>query len=30
MAAEDYILKLEEQGEGAEKVLCVKQYGVIV
>lgn len=30
MAAEKYIVKLEEQGEGAEKVLCVKQYGVIV
>lgn len=30
MAAEDYILKLEEQDEGAEKVLCIKQYGIIV
>lgn len=30
MAAEKYIVKLEEQDEGAEKVLCVKQYGVIV
>ena len=30
MAAEKYILQMEEQGEGAEKVLCVKQYGVIV
>lgn len=30
MAAEDYILKLEEQDEGAEKVLCVKVHGTIV
>ena len=30
MAAEKYIVKLEEQDEGAEKVLCVKQYGIIV
>lgn len=30
MAAEKYILQMEEQDEGAEKVLCVKQYGVIV
>ena len=30
MAAEKYILQMEEQDEGAEKVLCIKQYGVIV
>lgn len=30
MAAERYILKLEEQDEGAEKVICVKQHGAIV
>lgn len=30
MAAEKYIVKLEEQDEGTEKVLCVKQYGIIV
>lgn len=30
MAAEKYILQMEEQDEGAEKVLCIKQYGIIV
>lgn len=30
MAAEKYILQMEEQDEDAEKVLCIKQYGVIV
>lgn len=30
MAAEDYILQLEEQDKGAEKVLCVKVHGTIV
>lgn len=30
MAAEKYIVKLEEQGEGAEKVLCVKVHGAVV
>lgn len=30
MAAEDYILQLEEQDKGAEKVLCVKVHGIIV
>lgn len=30
MAAEKYILQLEEQDKGAEKVLCVKKYGAIV
>lgn len=30
MAAEKYILKLEEQEEGAEKVLCVKVHGAVV
>ena len=30
MAAEKYILQMEEQDEGAEKVLCINQYGVIV
>lgn len=30
MAAEDYILKLEEQDENAEQVLCVKVHGTVV
>ena len=30
MATEKYILQLEEQDKGAEKVLCVKKYGAIV
>ena len=30
MAAEKYILQMEEQDEDAEKVHCIKQYGVIV
>lgn len=30
MAAEDYILQLEEQDENAEQVLCVKVHGTIV
>ena len=30
MAAEDYILKLEEQYENAEQVLCVKVHGTVV